>query len=213
MEAFIDRKDAGSRLAVEMNDYITRDSIVIALPRGGVVVGYKIAKKYGLPLDVFISRKIRHPFNPEYAIGAITETGHMLKDEQSISSFYITGEYLEKTINEEKKLIADKINIFRGGKPLSNLNSKDIILVDDGIATGYSITAAIESLRQLKVASIVLVVPVAPLDAIERLTKLVNKLFVLLSPPYFTAVGEFYSDFSEVTDNDVVEILSKSKRP
>ena len=196
-----------------MNDYITRDSIVIALPRGGVVVGYKIAKKYGLPLDVFISRKIRHPFNPEYAIGAITETGHMLKDEQSISSFYITGEYLEKTINEEKKLIADKINIFRGGKPLSNLNSKDIILVDDGIATGYSITAAIESLRQLKVASIVLVVPVAPLDAIERLTKLVNKLFVLLSPPYFTAVGEFYSDFSEVTDNDVVEILSKSKRP
>ena len=213
MEAFIDRNDAGSRLAVEMNDYITRDSIVIALPRGGVVVGYKIAKKYGLPLDVFISRKIRHPFNPEYAIGAITETGHMLKDEQSISSFYITGEYLEKTINEEKKLIADKINIFRGGKPLSNLNSKDIILVDDGIATGYSITAAIESLRQLKVASIVLVVPVAPLDAIERLTKLVNKLFVLLSPPYFTAVGEFYSDFSEVTDNDVVEILSKSKRP
>ena len=118
-----------------------------------------------------------------------------------------------KEISEEKKLIADKINIFREGKPLPNLNSKDIILVDDGIATGYSITAAIESLRQLKVANIILAVPVASIDIIESLTKIVDKIFVLLSPPYLSAVGEFYSDFSQVTDDEVIEILSKSKRP
>jgi len=213
LETFIDRKDAGIKLAAALSDYITKDSIVMALPRGGVVLGYKIAKKFKLPLDVFISRKIRHPFNPEYAIGAITETGHILINEQSISSISISGDYLVKEISEEKKLIADKINIFREGKPLPNLNSKDIILVDDGIATGYSITATIESLRQLKVANIILAVPVASIDIIESLTKIVDKIFVLLSPPYLSAVGEFYSDFSQVTDDEVIEILSKSKRP
>lgn len=206
---FKDRIDAGKQLAAALKQYANDDgTIVIALPRGGVVIGFEVAKALNLTLDIVCPRKIGAPSNPELAIGAITETGDGILSDMLIEQLGVSEEYIKNSIKKEKKEALWRLNHYRKNRPPRNLKDKKVLIVDDGIATGSTMRAAIKTVRAESAKEIILAVPVAPPDTIEKLKKDVDKTICLASPSSFFAVGQFYDFFEQTTDEEVITLLS-----
>jgi len=208
---FTDRKDAGLQLAEKLKHYKNRDGVlVLALPRGGAVPGFEIARAIDSPLDVLIVRKIGFPGQEELAIGAVSETGAIALNEDVISHGGISKKYIEDAIAVQKNEIARRIRLYRGGKRLEKLEGKTIILVDDGVATGATMKAAVASMKEEKIERLVVAIPVSPPDTADELRAMADEFVCLYTPADLMAVGNYYLDFSQVTDKEVAEILKKS---
>lgn len=203
-----DRKDAGRRLAEQLTHYQDKpDVIVLGLPRGGVTVAYEIARALHCLLDILIVRKIGFPGNPELAAGAVSETGTVVLNDDIIDAYAVSKAYLERETARQKEEIARRIDLYRGGKGVPPLAGKTVILVDDGVATGATIKAAITTLQQEKLARLVVALPVASLEAAREIAALVDEWLCLQTPAGFMAVGNYYYDFTQVEDEDVVAML------
>lgn len=201
------RLEAGKLLAKNLSSIKQENGIVLGLPRGGVVPAKEIASELNWPLDVFISRKLTPLENPEFAIAAITETGHLEVNEQIISSLAtLDAQYLEEQkIREEKEIERRKL-LFRKGRELA-VKDKTVIIADDGIATGLTLLAAINSVKKLGAKKVIVAVGVAPKDTVEDFKTITDRFEALESPQTFFAVGQFFEDFNEVTDEEVINIL------
>lgn len=188
-----------------------KDTIILSLPRGGVVVGYEVAKILNLPLDIVVPRKIGAPGDPEFAIGAITETGEGIFDEMTIGAYGITESYLQNEIKKEKAEAERRLTLYRGPRPPLDLRNKTVIIVDDGLATGLTMRAAIKTIKKFGATKIVVAIPVAPPDTAELIKKEVDEFICLLTPTFFGSVGEFYDEFPQTADEEVIELLKKSE--
>jgi putative phosphoribosyl transferase len=211
MVFFKGRVDAGKRLAASLKDFSTKKGIVLAIPRGGVVVGYQIAQALHLPLDVIIPRKIGAPENPELAIGAIAEDGTAILDNQLIKYLGVSAEYVDIEKQHQKLEIQRRLKLYRQDVTYPNLQGLDVILVDDGIATGSTMKAALASVKNRGAKTITVAVPVGPPSTIQELQKMADRVVSLYTPEYFQAIGEFYSDFSQTSDEEVIELLKENK--
>jgi len=210
MKVFDDRVDAGKQLADKLLHYKEDpNAIVIGLPRGGVVLSAEVAKMLHLPMDVVCPRKLGAPMNPEFAIGAITETGEGIFNEEAINYLQVSDHYLEKIIEEEKEQARRRLKLYRQGMLPRNLKDKVIIIVDDGLATGSTMKAAITSVKAEGAQKIVAAVPVSPIDTYEEIRLMVDEIVCLSLPPLFQAVGQFYNHFGQTSDDDVVEIMKE----
>ncbi len=208
-----DRRDAGKRLAERLSLYRDRpDVIVLGLPRGGVTVAAEVAAALNAPLDVLIVRKIGFPGNPELAVGAVSETGTLVLNEEIIASYNVSRDYLARETSRQKEEIARRAVLFRRGGGLPPLAGKSVILVDDGVATGATVKAAIATLKQEKLARLTVALPVASPDAEATIRRMVDDLVCLQAPPGFMAVGSYYQDFSQVQDEEVVAMLKESRK-
>lgn len=207
MFSIVNRQDAGRLLAKELSGYKNNVVVIYALPRGGVVLGFEIAKELGLPLDVVITRKIGHPDNPEYAVCSVTEEGDLYCNEYEKS--FLNSEWLKEEVEKEKKEAQRRKNVYLKGKEHISAKGKTAIIVDDGIATGLTMFAAIKYLKKEKPKKIVVAVPVAPHDTLEILKKEVNEVVVLEDAKrYLGSVGAYYRDFPQVSDQEVVKLLN-----
>ena len=211
MLMFRDRKEAGIQLAEKLGAYKDReDVVVLALPRGGVVTGFEIARALKAPLDVIIVRKIGFPGQEELAIGAIAETGAVVLNRDIIEMGRIRSEVVQTATERQKQEISRRIALYRGGRGLTGVKSKIVLLVDDGVATGATLKAAIVALKLEKIARLVLAIPVGPKDTISKLETMADECICLETPPVFYAVGAFYRDFTQVSDEEVVNLLKSS---
>jgi putative phosphoribosyl transferase len=209
---FTDRRDSGLQLAKRLNHYKGSGQVlVLALPRGGAVTGFEIAHAIGAPFDVFIVRKIGFPGQPELAVGAISETGALVSNPGVISYGGVSKEYIDREISRQKDEIARRIGLYRGDRHLENPKGKKIILVDDGVATGATMKAAITALKEADVEKLIVAVPVAPPDTAAEIASTVDEFVCLSMPADFMAVGQYYYDFTQVTDEEVADILKESQ--
>ncbi len=208
---FKDRSEAGTRLSARLLQYRDRpDVIVLALPRGGVVTAYEIARLLHVRLDVVIVRKLGSPGQPELAMGAVAETGVVVVNEDIVAAGGVSEDFLQQEIERQKGEITRRVAAYRAGKGLPDLEGMTVILVDDGVATGATIKAAITALRNEKVANLVIAFPVGPMETVETLQKMADELICLETPFGFMAVGAHYSDFTQVSDKAVVDLLQRS---
>lgn len=210
---FKDRVDAGRQLAARLVGYRGDDCIVMAIPRGGVVIGDVIADALGAPLDVVAPRKLRAPHEPELAIGAVITWGNgRTLDEAAIRYLHVTPDYIEQETNTQKQEINRRLQTYRGTTDPPNLSGKTVLLVDDGIATGYTMLSAIRGIRSLHPAKVVVAVPVASMEAAELMRCEADAFVCLSIPTPFMAVGRWYANFGQVSDEEVVRILEKRGR-
>ena len=205
---FKNRVDAGKKLALSLKKYASqKDAIVLAIPRGGVVVGAEVAKALKLPLDIVMTKKISVPENEEFAIGAVHLDGDVVLNEKLVKNYDISKEYIEKEAKKKLEHLKTQMKYFRNNKPPLDLKNKTIILVDDGIATGYTIISACKYLKEQKVKNIVIASPVAPPDVASNLKECAAEIIIDHCPNVFGAVGNFYEKLEEVTDDQVKKIL------
>ena len=206
---FKDRIEAGKKLAQKLGKI--KNPFVLAIPRGGVVVGAAVAKKLGLPLEIIVARKLGAPGNPEHAIGAVTADGELVLDQGLIERIGVGHEYILEEQESQMKEAERREEVYRAGRSKINLNGKVAILVDDGLATGATMEAAVRSVKKGGAKKVVVAVPVAPVDTIERFQNLVDEVVVLSMPESFYAIGQFYESFPQVSDEEVIEILKQSR--
>ncbi|MCC3155454.1 phosphoribosyltransferase family protein [Hymenobacter sp. BT770] len=204
---FQNRQDAALRLAHRLEKYRGEDGIVLAIPRGGVPIGYVIAQQLGFPLEVVLSKKIGHPNNSEYAIGSVS-LDSVAVDERT--AFGIPAEYIQEQAARIQAKLRENFRLFMDGRPPTNLKGKTVIVVDDGIATGHTMVATVEAIRKSRPAKLIVAVPVAPPHAQQQLAPLVDEFVCLLLPRDFAAVGQFYVTFDQVSDEEVIRLLRKS---
>lgn len=205
---FADRVDAGRHLASKMDRYRgDPHAVLLALPRGGVVVAREVALSLGLPLDCVVSRKIGAPLNPECAIGAITEDGEVVFDEEAVRTLDISQEFLAREIEKERAEAERRLRVYRRDRPPLDLTKRTAILVDDGIATGLTMRAAIQSARKCGASKVVVAVPVLARDTLGVLQQEANEVIYVEAPFLFGAVGAFYESFPQTSDEEVVSIL------
>ena len=210
---FRNREEAGRHLAVELMPY--RDEpggVILALPRGGVAVGYQLSLALHLPLDVFIARKLGAPDNPEYALVAVSETGTVYLNPTAVAEFCLSKADVEQMARAQQKEIARRQNLYRQGRRMPVLADRTVILVDDGIATGSTFFASVEAIKHLKPRRLIGAIPVGPVDTIADVRKRIDELVVLATPVPFWAVGNHYVDFTQVEDRDVVEYLNLAEK-
>ena len=203
-EVFKNRKEVGLLLADQLQKYRNTNSIVLAIPRGGVPVAYEISKKLKLPLDVILSKKIGHPYNKEFAIGAVSLETMVVHKHSEVPEEYVNSEVMQL-----RKQLKEKYKLYRGDHHPLAVKGKNIILVDDGIATGSTLLASIAMLRKSNPSKIIVAVPVAPEDAIVTFQVEADEFVCLASSKYFNSVGEFYEDFQQVEDDDVIHMLKE----
>ena len=208
-----DRKEAGRKLADALKGFKGKDVVVLGIPRGGVVVANEVAKALGAPLDIVVTKKIEAPGEPEFALGAVTQEGDVIMDRQAAESLGASSEYLDNQIRKKKEEVNDRMVRLRGSAPYPKLEGMTVIIVDDGIATGSSVSAAVMSVKKRRPKKIVVAVPVAPGDAVETLAEDGTTVVCLETPGSFLAIGEFYSDFDQVDDTEVIRILGESSAP
>lgn len=209
---FRDRAEAGRRLARELVGYAGRtDLIVLALPRGGVPVGFEVARALGAPLDVFVVRKLGLPHHEELAMGAIASGGARLLSDDVIEAYGITADEIERVSASELRELARRESQYRGDRRFPDLGGRTVILVDDGLATGSSMRVAVQALRQKRPAGIVVAVPVAAVETCEAFRDLVEDIVCAETPEPFYAVGLWYEDFSQTTDEEVHELLARAR--
>jgi len=211
MAYFSDRVDAGKRLASALKEFAGKDAVVLAIPRGGVVVGFEIAKALNLPLDVIIPRKVGAPDNPELAIGAMTEDGTIILDKQLVSYLGVSESYIKTESEEQKHEIERRLKMYRKDEPYPDLKGKDVIVVDDGIATGSTMKAALASVKNRGAKTVTVAVPVGPPSTIAELKNLADRVVCPYTPEYFSAIGQFYMDFCQTSDEEVIELLRKNR--
>lgn len=215
MEKYQNRHAAGKLLATALKEFAHRDDVlVLALPRGGVPVGYEVARALDAPLDVLIVRKLGVPGHAELAMGAIAMGGQApYINDAIVRDLQITHEELEKTIEWETRELKRRESAYRQEAPFPSIKGKTVIIVDDGIATGATMQAAIKTLSLLKPHHIIVAVPVADKDVCTDMRKLVHKLICPLQPEQFYAVGTWYEDFSQTSDDEVFSLLNKTRKP
>jgi len=212
MKKFIDRKQAGTVLAEQLKEYANQANvIVLALPRGGVPVAYEIAKTLCLPLDVFVVRKLGTPGHKELAMGAIASGGTVIFNEEIVDGYNIEHSAIDVVLQAEQKELLRREHLYRGNRPFPILLNKTIILVDDGIATGATMYAAIKALKSHNPAHIILAVPVAAHSTCKEMKALVDKMVCPLQPIDFYAVGLWYDNFPQTSDDEVIAMLTPSK--
>ena len=209
---FEDRQDAGRQLADELAQFNLPDTIVLALPRGGVVVGYEVATSLGLALDVLVSRKIGAPGNPELAVGAVAEIDGLWIDQVAVDALAISPAYLQDEAERQRREIDRMIQVYRQGRSLPSLAGRTVIVVDDGIATGYTMLAAAKGVREANPRELVVAVPVASQESLWRLSREADRTICLMTPQPFYAVGYHYVEFGQLSDEDVVRYLEDARR-
>ena len=206
---FRNREEAGRHLADKLRHYRdAEDTVVLALPRGGVAVGFQLGIALHLPLDVFIARKIGAPENPEYALGAVSEAGNIYLNPQAMAEFRLSQEDIKHVVVVRRQEIGRRQQLYRQGRHPLPLKNQTVILVDDGIATGATFFASIEGVRRQAPKHLVAAIPVGPSDTLVKVKTLVDELVVLATPEPFWAVGNHYIDFTQVEDRDVLEYLN-----
>jgi putative phosphoribosyl transferase len=209
---FRDRHDAGRRLAEHpsLRQYEGRDDvIVLALPRGGVPVAYELAKALRLPLDAFLVRKLGVPGHEELAMGAIASGGGRVIDERLVTSLGLDESAIAAVAAREQRQLEEGERRYREGRPPPDVAGKTVLLVDDGLATGSSMLAAVQALRARDPAAVVVAVPIAPPETCNRVRKKADEVICALTPDVFYAVGVWYDDFGQTTDDEVVDLLSR----
>ena len=206
---FADRLEAGARLAEALERFANQEVVVLAIPRGGVVIGEVVARALGAPLDVVVPRKIGAPMNAELGIGAIAP-GIRVLDPRMIQMLGVTADYLEREIQTQEREIERRERTYRGPRPPVEVRGKIAIVVDDGVATGGTAIAALRWARGAGAERVVLAVPVAPGRALGRLRDEADEVVVLSAPDPFSAVGEWYHSFGQTSDREVVEALGRS---
>ena len=205
---FRDRRDAGRRLAAELLACEAEEPVVIGLPRGGVPVAAEIATALGAPLEVLAVRKLGAPHNPEYGIGAIAEDGTRVFDSEALGVLGINGDVLDSIVARETEELRRRVVAYRGDRPLVSLRGRTAIVVDDGVATGITDTAALRAVRRLGPRRLVLAVPVCAPDSAARLREEADEVVCLSEPPLLYGVGQWYRDFSQVSDGEVIAALA-----
>ena len=209
---FRDRYDAGQQLAAKLKSEVgSRDALVLALPRGGVPIGYEIAEALGVPLDVFLVRKLGVPGHEELAMGAIAMGGLRVLNDDLARELAIPAATVDAVEARERQEMARRERLYRGNRPTPNLRGKTVILVDDGLATGSTMVAAARAVRQLRPARVVAAVPVASADVCAGMRQLVDEMICLETPEPFAAVGLWYEDFSPTSDEEVQELLRRAQ--
>ena len=207
---FDDRRDAGRRLAKVLikRDYQNQPIVVLAIPRGGLVVADEVSEAMSALLDVVIARKIRAPYQPELGIGAVVDGNHIcIINEELARAVGASSDYLNREIAYQREEIERRLRLYRGDKPALDVSGKTVIIVDDGIATGYTFRAALEGLRRRNPAWLVAAAPVAAQDSVHMLRGFADEMVVLSTPAFFNAVGAWYYNFDQVSDEEAVEIL------
>jgi len=208
---FRDRSEGGQLLARALRRYRgDATALVLGLPRGGVVTAYEIAVALDLPLDVMVVRKLGTPGQKELAMGAIASGGIRVLNDDVVRTLRIAPKEIDEATRHEEAELRRREKLFRGERPPLALSGRTLLLVDDGMATGSTMLAAIQCARAAKPARIVLAVPVAPASALERLRGEVNQVVCLSQPEFFRAVGEWYDEFAQVEDEEVVALLQKA---
>ena len=212
MTLFANRIDAGRCLGRALKDLVGKDAVVLAIPRGGVVVGYEVAKALDLQLDVIIPRKIGAPSNPELAVGAMTEDGTVLLDDRLVEYLQVSEDYIRNESETQKLEIERRLRLYRGDVEYPSLENRDVILVDDGIATGSTMKAALASVRNRGAKTVVIAIPVGPPSTIRELEKEADHVVCLHTPESFYAIGQFYEDFTQTQDREVTRLLRLNKQ-
>ena len=211
---FRNRRDAGRRLAAELRTYANRaDVIVLALPRGGVPVGYEVATALDVPLDVFVVRKLGLPWHEELAMGALASGGVRILDDDLIRVARVSTEDIERVTAAEQVELERRERRYRGDRPFPDLTGKTVLLVDDGLATGSTMRAAVAALRQEVPRRIVVAVPVAAPATCDAFRDIADDIVCAVTPEPFRAVGLWYDDFSQTTDEEVHELLVQAGGP
>lgn len=206
MQYFTDRYDAAMQLAKKLEKYKGENGVVLAVPRGGVPIGYFIASQLGFELDLLMSKKLGHPYNEEFAIGAVGLEDEIIEETQGISI-----EYINEEVNNIHRQLKERYSKFMGDRKPVDITGKIVIVVDDGVATGRTILATLEMLRRRNPAKLLVAVPVSSREAAERIRKEVDEFVCLYTPFPFYGVGRFYRDFSQTTDKEVITLLREFK--
>jgi len=209
-ERFRNRSEAGRQLAEKLTAYANRpDVLVLALPRGGVPVAYEVARRLGAPLDVFLVRKLGVPGYEELAMGAVATGGVRVLNDQIVNGLGIPSYVIDAVAAQEQQELERRERLYRGGRPPPDVSGGTVILVDDGLATGATMRAAIMALRQLQPARIVVATPTASPETCEELRSEVDEVVCAITPEPFLAVGHWYEDFSQTTDDEVRDLLAR----
>jgi putative phosphoribosyl transferase len=209
---FRDRQDAGRRLAARLDHFRDEHPLVLGLPRGGVVVAAEVARALDAPLDVLIVRKLGAPHQPELAIGAVTDGAHpqTILNQELVDGLAVSEAYLQREISEQMAEVQRRQEFYRRGRPAPAIAHRMVIVIDDGIATGATMRAGLAALRAARPRRLVLAVPVAPPEVLQALAAEVDDEICLHSPPNFMAVGRFYSDFEQTSDEEVIALLDEA---
>lgn len=212
---FADRRDAGRRLAERLAGFKDQRPVVIALPRGGVPVGFEIAKSLDAPLDLALVRKIGAPYQPELAIAAVVdgEKPETVVNEVIAATLHVTDDYLQEETAKQLGEIDRRRRLYLGDRPRADVAGHVAIVVDDGIATGATVRAALRAIRRAKPSRLVLAIAVAPSDTLDRLRSEVDEIVCLATPEPFYAIGPYYADFRQTDDDEVIALLKQAPQP
>lgn len=210
---FQNRVDAGRQLARELQVYREQSPLVLGLPRGGVPVAAMIARELRAPLDIWVVRKVGAPFQPELGIGAVAEGEEVFIDEVTAGFFGVSPEEVEQLLAQKRAEVAERAKLFRHGRQPPDVHGRTVIVIDDGIATGGTVRAAVRALRKRGAKRIVLAVPVASSQALESMRAEVDEVVCLHSDPNLTAIGLWYQDFSQTSDEEVIKYLGSQQVP
>ncbi len=210
---FADRRSAGEILGRAVAELAPLDPLVAALPRGGVPVGFEVARALGCELDVIVVRKVGVPFHPELAMGAVAEGGVVIRNQEVIGSIGFDDSSFLVSAEVEMRELDQRLRAYRATAPAVDPSGRTVIIVDDGLATGSTALAAIEGLRAREASEVWLAVPVAPADVIPAMEEAADRVVVLAKPRRFMAVGAWYRDFSQTSDSEVTALLRRSRPP
>jgi putative phosphoribosyl transferase len=207
---FKDRLDAGRQLASRLARYTALEPVVVGLPRGGLPVAAEVADRLGAPLDIIVVRKIGLPWQPELGIGAVAEGGIRVLNDVLVEEVGIEPIELEAATARERVELARRVHRYRGERSAVPVDGRVVIVVDDGLATGYTARAAIEAIRRGGARRVILAVPVAPEDSVAAMRGVADEVVVVDTPPRFFAIGDFYEDFAQTSDEEVVSLLERA---
>lgn len=206
---FLDRSDAGEKIADSLYKFKDEDVIVLAIPRGGLEIAYDTIKKFDFKWDLIIPRKIGAPHNKEFAIGAVSVDGSYFINEDYVKKLNISQDYIEKEVKEQINEIKRRMKDYRGKDTFPEVKDKTVIIIDDGIATGFTILAVIKAVKKKRAKKIILAIPVGPRETIEEFKEIVDEVICLYIPDEFYAVGSYYMDFKQVEEVEVFKIINE----